>query len=340
MITLTFKNVDQGDSILLEWQKDGIDKIAIIDCNQAFNTNPVLEHIITKGYSRIEFLLLSHPHSDHFSGFTKLIRHCIDHGIKIGHFLSTSPINKNYWEMAFDNAFAKNETQKLFKLLREARTAIGMKTSFVQGESLNPPIKIGNNYFFELLGPTAVELDKFITTKVVGINNEEEKGNNPSANWLSSLIKIYTDDTWYILLTADVNPELLLVYGHDKDKTGIFKGNLVLGQSPHHGSKLNHKNSFWKNLKRKKDSSVPIVFSVGKNNYGHPSKEAVEFFQRNKFKIYSTNPTGILSKNVSPLGKSNIAHASTFGLKISKKNNDFEGDKIFEIDISGNVKKM
>ena len=55
MIKLTFKNVDQGDSILLEWQHDGLNKIAIIDCNEAFRTNPVLDHVVKNNYKKLEF---------------------------------------------------------------------------------------------------------------------------------------------------------------------------------------------------------------------------------------------------------------------------------------------
>lgn len=65
---ITFKDVGQGDSIILEWDKDGKKKIGIIDCNKYFGANPVLSYIKNpeNKVEEIEFLILSHPHHDHF----------------------------------------------------------------------------------------------------------------------------------------------------------------------------------------------------------------------------------------------------------------------------------
>ena len=83
--SVNFKNVGQGDSIIIEWD----DKIGIIDCNIYKDSNPVLEYISQKDIEEIEFIILSHFHFDHFSGFPKLFDYCRDNKIKIKYFFHT-----------------------------------------------------------------------------------------------------------------------------------------------------------------------------------------------------------------------------------------------------------
>ena len=92
MIKVTFKNVDQGDSIILEWiNDDGKRKIAIIDCNLVpGNKNPVLDYIQNIKIPEIEFLILSHPHLDHYAGFWDILEYCEQNKIPVNWFLHTS----------------------------------------------------------------------------------------------------------------------------------------------------------------------------------------------------------------------------------------------------------
>lgn len=100
MVKVTFKNVGQGDSILLEWNQDDEDKIAIIDCNRYLNNNPVLDYIKLKEYREINFMILSHPHLDHFSGFVELLNYCKNNNIKIRRFLHTAQTTPDYLKAA------------------------------------------------------------------------------------------------------------------------------------------------------------------------------------------------------------------------------------------------
>ena len=67
MLKITFLEVGQGDSIIVEWKKNKKLKIAIIDCNsKPGNENPTIDFIKNTNYKEIEFVILSHPHTDHF----------------------------------------------------------------------------------------------------------------------------------------------------------------------------------------------------------------------------------------------------------------------------------
>lgn len=98
MINITFKNVDQGDSILLEWQNEEDETIiGIIDCNlKKDKSNPILNYIIKNRIQKIEFMLLSHPHFDHYSGLVELLEFIIQNKIKLRNFLHTCIYVKQY----------------------------------------------------------------------------------------------------------------------------------------------------------------------------------------------------------------------------------------------------
>jgi len=330
---ITFKNVGQGDSIILECKDKDLLKICIVDCKTYNNENPVLQHVILNKYKSIDLLILSHPHLDHFSGFTELINYCIDNSIQIKYFLHTCNNMPAYWKAATTNNEASNEAIKLFQAIRKANDKIGMYFSQIQAETPTSEIILGTNYKLKILAPTSKAFDYYAKNHVIQ-PIEEETGNNPSANWLSTIIKIHCDD-WFILLTSDVEESILAYYLTKKNED--IQGRLVLAQSPHHGSFNNHKNSFWKKLTKEKNT--PIIFSVGKNQYNHPSEKVVSSFRENGYEIFSTNEVGGL--NITPLTKiatetSNIL--DVFGEFVSKQiNNKLNGDKVFQVDKTGKV---
>ena len=109
MVKITFKNVGQGDSILLEWNSNNKLKIAIVDCNLYQCTNPTLDYIIQQEIKEIEFIILSHPHTDHFSGFYELLEYCRNNRIRINRFLHTSQVTPDFLKSATRSLKADEE---------------------------------------------------------------------------------------------------------------------------------------------------------------------------------------------------------------------------------------
>ncbi|MCY7362979.1 MAG: hypothetical protein LH629_13085, partial [Ignavibacteria bacterium] len=62
MITVLFKNVGQGDSILVEWLNGSQKHFGIIDCNLYESRNPLLEELANRNIEFIDFIILSHLH--------------------------------------------------------------------------------------------------------------------------------------------------------------------------------------------------------------------------------------------------------------------------------------
>lgn len=103
---------------------------------------------------------------------------------------------------------------------------------------------------------------------------------------------------------------------------------MILGQSPHHGSKSNHSNAFWK--KRNRTQNTPLVISVGTNNYNHPAKEVVDFFNKNDFDLHSTNKTGSLLEFDHNSESNKITRQLDVFSSIDYiQNSKYTGDKIF-----------
>lgn len=313
MVNIRFKNVGQGDSIIIEWKQATTYKIGIIDCNQiTSNHNPILEHIIKHEIKEIEFLFLSHPHKDHYSGFLDLIEHCRSNKIIIKRFIHTANVSIEYLMAASRSTTEQKELSKLYKVLMKMRDNCELIMNTID-DNPDTVLTLSDGFKLEFLAPSSLELDKYIR----GVNfpfDEENSTSNPNGNWLCSIIKIYNDNT-SVLLTSDVESQVLKRL--NKRDGRLRKHKSILVQVPHHGSKKNLDKSFWTGLS--KYSKTYSVISVGKNGYRHPSSEVVDFF--NKHPDYILERTDY-SSQTSQLAKSNSEMLDIFSLKIPPTGTD------------------
>ncbi len=329
MLKTIFKNVGQGDSIIIEWQKDSATKIGIIDCNHYNKINPVLEYLISSKYKEIEFIILSHPHFDHFSGLREVLEYCETKKILVKKFLHTSQQVPAYLRVATKSVIASNELILLFKKIKALRkNGIIEYLTYISDDIRD--LTLNNELSLRFLAPSTVEYEQFLNK--TPLFDEEEAHNNAQANWLSTIVKVYATD-WYIILTSDSTVETLKRVGI-KHKPEFSGTTLKLGQSPHHGAKGNHYDGFWKT--KTHESKTPIIFSVGDNNYKHPSEKAVKFFSESKngFKIFSTNQVGSLNTYISTVRGNKISsYLDLAGSEEVPKPisvNQYQGDQTFQ----------
>jgi competence protein ComEC len=323
MLTITFKNVGQGDSIILEWLDNGISKIGIIDCHLFNNTNPVLNHIQEVNYKEIDFIILSHPHYDHFSGFTQLLKYCHTHRIIIQKFLHTSYLSPDYLRAANKTVIAQRELDGLFKEIKQLWKfeQIILKQGFIN--DLTKDIRLNDDIFLKILAPSTHEMDAYLSNSKVE-NDEESYENNTNANWLSTFLKIYSTD-WQILLTSDCEKRVLNRW---KNSNGFSNRKLLLAQSPHHGAKGNHTETFWEQFVS--TTQTPIAISVGGNSYKHPSQDNIDYFTKNGFKIYTTQQGEVMSKEAQRI-------SSILDIFSEKKEVIRAKDIVFRIDERGEI---
>lgn len=288
MVGLTFKNVGQGDSILIEWEKEGENRVGIIDCNIFETHNPVLQHIIDNSYKCIDFIILSHPHYDHFSGLLILIEYCQQNNIQIKRFLHTSIVTPDYLKSACTSIENRRKLIKLFSKLKQM-VKDGKIKMYTIDDNPDAGIKLSGDFTIETLSPSSVEIDKYIRSEKFPFD-EEMGGNNPNANWLSTVLKI-SNQTYSIILTSDAEKSTLSRIGKVAYER-LNNSKILIAQCPHHGAKKNLNKIFWR--KRKRHEVTPIVISVGPNKYNHPSDEVISFFDKTtNYKILRTDQTKI-----------------------------------------------
>lgn len=303
MLRIYFLEVGQGDSIIIEWNDNGNNqKYGIVDSNlKPGNNNPTISFIKKRNIKHIEFIILSHPHTDHFSGFPSLLHYFTKASITVGVFYHTGHYNhanvkaicgKKLIHLSSVNGdinsvySPKNTLYNLYKQINQLYSEnliydVQLLNFGVQDIQLNDLFKI------KILAPNYIDEIQEYAAKAFEINEDYRPilENNPDANLLSTVLKITSKDS-YILLTSDVCKKTLnrleiKNFSHTKKK-------LVLTDVPHHGSSLNHNKNFW--TKRVNENKIPAVFSVG-DGYNHPGEDVVAFFNDN-FEIYITNNVG------------------------------------------------
>jgi len=282
---ITFKNVGQGDSIILEWNGAEGHNLGIVDCHRYEGGNPVVQHLIDTELESIKFIILSHPHYDHYSGLLELLDFCEQQNIKIERFAHTSGYHFNYmqWFELDENKVALLEAiflkihrlhrKKFIKYIGNLSQDWGIMLDKKQGIRL------------KCLSPSNDEFTRYLK-KAKPIQNQNSEQNSRAANLLSTVLKITTKDS-YILLTSDAE-KTTFERLHTTCMDDYLADKLTLCQIPHHGSFKNHYSHFWNDLNR--SVNCPAVASAGEHDsYNHPEIQVIESFDQMNYKVYATN---------------------------------------------------
>jgi competence protein ComEC len=111
---------------------------------------------------------------------------------------------------------------------------------------------------------------------VLEIINPAFRNNNVNSNTSSIVLSLEYGES-SVLLTGDCDLEIL-------DSLAIKNLDYDVIKAPHHGSINSFRSGIYSDLKVKS-----VIFSVGKNKYGHPSKEIVAELERNDIIYYRTD---------------------------------------------------
>jgi len=281
---ITFLNVGHGDSIVLEWLDKGTKKIGLVDCNNFQDGNPTIDYLkLIDDLKEFEFVALSHPHIDHYSGFISLFRFVEEKGIIIKRFIHTLHGDPKYlnWAETIENDRKKLQLViDLFLELKDDKNII--KT--IDWAILDWSIPLGDGYSIRTLSPSDSEI-RTRKSKIHYYQKENRFLCSTSSNYLSTIFLIFNNDTKkYFLLTSDA-----LDYSFERlFNSNAVKSSLFGTQIPHHGSSKSLYKKFWQNIFL--NSEKKALISAGFNKkYKLPDFEVVEFFDKLGVEISITN---------------------------------------------------
>jgi competence protein ComEC len=282
MMEVTFKNVGQGDSIIIEWQKDNRHCIGVIDCKKHNRINPIIDYLKTLKDYTFYFLVLTHPHKDHCDGVVQLLNYLAKNDIEL---------KRLYHTFYLDPVYATNMPEFEYKLLKKfsvAQKLMDTKKLIKGGGMLGNDISYlkldGDELILQSLSPVRDELEYYLE-RLNKKNGISYKAGGKAANLLSTILKIETQNE-YCLFTADAEMQTFQRL-YQNNIAELNKKKLHTCQIPHHGSSLNFHNQFWSTINKKKECNA--VISVGGNDYSHPSKDVLTRLESLSYSVNCTN---------------------------------------------------
>jgi competence protein ComEC len=248
VLTVTFLDVGQGSSIVVQ---SPIGKIMVVDCgtsnwkhNEMVGDKVTAPYISSLGKNRIDVAILTHPHSDHVSGFARLLKkkpanYVLDLGI--------SEKLKEYRDFIKEVKKSKANYKKA-KRGQSIDLGGGVKVYVL---SPNPYIKYRNlndnsivlwmiykNTAFMLPGDAGVDVEYDISTtnkgiwaQVIQVGHHGSK-NSTSDNWLDILkpsagvISVGRRNIYHLparSTTKKLEKKHIKIYRTDKNGAIIFK---------------------------------------------------------------------------------------------------------------------
>jgi beta-lactamase superfamily II metal-dependent hydrolase len=282
-MNVIFKNVGQGDSIIIEWEEEGVHKFGLIDCNRSDGKNPILEYVKNRNPSSIEFIFLSHPHEDHYSGFKEVFEFIEEKKIIVKRFGSTyNNVGKPYWKLFEIGVDAGRELEILLtKIIELKKAGIILETEMI---SKNWKIDLSPNMKIIAISPSEDEVVQYQSqVKLDADINKREA--SQAANLLSTLFCLSTEKA-NVLLTSDT---MISAFERIHKEKHLEGKQYSLVQVPHHGSIKNYTDIFWKNIDNPKEVKDAVVSSGYNLKYKHPDIEVLNQLETLKYNIHATN---------------------------------------------------
>lgn len=260
---VVFCDVGQGDAILIyrkttQMLIDGGPNNKVLGC---------LARHVPFYDRRIETVVLTHPQADHMNGIIDVI--------------------KRYNVMRFIGPVVGNETAGYKSLMSNVQSSMINVKNVYGGDE----IRLGQ-VKFDVVWPArgfviAHTKDKYLTLDLsprLGEGNQKVLGIGSGGTDLNSFSVggIVSFGEFDVLLTGDADTQI----EDEMIEAGRLREVEVL-KVPHHGSKTGMTEEWLRII-----SPELAVISVGKNSYGHPTKEAIDLLSSNGARVLRTDIDG------------------------------------------------
>lgn len=248
-VQLHMVDVGQGDGFVITHKN----KVIVVDCGTILNSSDMKNYLGSIGVKRIDVLILTHPHQDHFGGLAKIL--C---NFKVDKIYTTEVGSK-----------AQMTLVERFHMY---------KCNYIIGK-FN---RINNYYKVESYKTNDGKLKSFevedIKFEFLGPINQYENMNN------DSLVFKMTYKNTSVLFTGDIEEEaelaLMEEYG-DQLKADILK-------IPHHGSRTSSNEDFFKTVNPK----YALISCEYDNSLWHPHQKTSSLLEDLGIILYRTDEGG------------------------------------------------
>lgn len=262
-------DVGHGDSILIQSPKGAI---GIVDCCKQGSEIPVRDFLSANQVKRIEFIVLTHPHEDHYSGMLELLEFCDKNSIAINKFYDLG-LNPKSLDLEFRSSQSSEYYYNLMSLIFKS----DKQGRFHLHECPEGMILMREGGFaISCLAPDSRTIRNVVGRKL----NEPESELNHFINHLSIVLLVSgADGSALLLADSGIRGQKHICGRHKFKKVGLFK-------ISHHGSRLNYHHLL---LKLRRDSKrAKAAISTG-CRYGTPAREVMASLSTLGIPTYSTN---------------------------------------------------
>lgn len=246
-LKISMLNVGQGDAILIQTGKQTI----LVDTSDTDERELLVNELEKLSVTKIDKLILSHPHADHI-GSAKVLINASNKELKANPYLEKISVAEVY-----DNGIAS--TSPLYKSYMKAVEAKGIThKSLTAGDTLD----FGNGVKFQVLYPT-----KDLVNAVNG--GQKSDPNN------ESVVGKLTYKKFSMMFTGDAEKKVESELWADNDAK-VLKCDIL--KAGHHGSYTASTENFVKTV-----APSYVLISCGpeeekRNTYGHPHLEPLEIY--------------------------------------------------------------
>ena len=242
-------DVGQGDGFVIIHK----DKVIVVDCGTVLHPSAMSDYLQDMGVKRINALILSHPHQDHFGGIDKILCH-----FKVDKIYTTKISTKT--DMSLIERFHMYRCNSTIAIFNRINNYSKVK-SFKNRNGTLKSFSVGGMQV-DFLGP---------------INDYNDINNN-------SLVFTVNYKDISILFTGDIEKEaeldLVEKYG-DKLKCDILK-------LPHHASHTSSSEEFLAATQPK----IALISCAIDNDFWHPHKQVAKRLEETGIILYRTDEYG------------------------------------------------
>lgn len=264
VLEVTFIDVGQGDSILIETPKGTRILVDTGPQSQRFDAGEriIVPYLLQSGIKHLDALILTHSHADHVGGAAAVLETIPVDWVGV-------PEDGRDWlsgENLGDEGDLKGKswgeesglTSKLIKLLASKKIE---------------KLEAGDRLVLD----SDIELNVLAPREILTDTHSDENNN-------SLVVRLLNRAGQSVLLTADMEAEEMkeiLESGQD------FSADLF--KVPHHGSRFSLDLDWLNQIDPR-----AVIITVGKNSFGHPTPEVIQYWQERRVPVYRTDVNGTI----------------------------------------------